>query len=195
MKIEIVAKRMAANYGYPPLEKMILGELPPSEFPAECITWTGAIQGKSDGQFRLRKQKERDYSGLPYFTMVPETPYGKLKVDKKTILAHRYLFQLLLKPDYEFRLRNECGNTLCGNLMHWECLKQETQPNAEVEIPEEFLSMEFSLADVEGLLDRALIYYEFSDWSDIEINPLLLDCPRELLIEALKKARKDHLLP
>lgn len=199
MKLEHYAKRLATKTGTPVLEKVILRKRPVTALPAKCMPWTGR---KTIREARIRVKMERDHFGRPYKMAVPEQPYGLITVEGKRLLVHRYILMLINRPNYEFTMRNECGNTLCCNPMHWTIVipRHSGLPSATEEVPhyDAFLAAlhaDWSQEDVNTRLDQALASYSLTNWEELITSALLLDCPHDMLKVALRAFRKPHLLP
>lgn len=194
MKLEHYAKRLAAKTGTPVLEDIILKKRPVTDLPAECMPWTGR---KSVPAPRTAIKIERDRGNQPYRAPVVQYPYGIIVVGGRRLYVHRYIYMLINEPRVEFRMENECGNTLCCNMMHWTIKVEEAQ---EVEVPhldafEAALTADWKMGDVNALLDQALSSYRLTSWEDVIANVLLEDCPHDMLVQALQEFRKPELLP
>lgn len=183
MKLETYARRLAEKTNTPILEQILLGRAPFSDLPHTCMPWTGRTAGPKERRVKVRVMQNGP-------VQVEEKPYGVLVVEGKRIPAHRYIFMLMHRPQYEFRMRNDCGNTLCCNPMHWTVFGEpanEPEPCFEEE--------PWTQSDVNALLDQALATRQLNSWQDVTQCLLLLDCPHEMLVQALKEFRKTELLP
>lgn len=188
MKLETYYRRLAEKCGTPILEQILLGKEPVSALPETCMPWTGRKMRGSKG---TRRVTVRSYDKRPYQDVRRDAEYGSINVDGKRLPVHRYLYMLLFKPQTEFRMRNECGNTLCLNMMHWTVLTEEKVEDEFHYDPDE----PWTQGDVDTLLDQALAVNSFRRWEDVIVNPLLMDCPHDMLCVALQEARKPELLP
>lgn len=193
MKLEHYARRLAQKTGTPVLEDIILGKRPFTDLPHTCMPWTGR---KTANGLQMRVKQERDYNRRAYRAIIPDKPYGVIVVEGRRLSVHRYIFMLLIKPKYDFTLQNECGNTLCCNIVHWTT-RGEPGP-ASGEVPEGFYydpDEPWKQCEVNDLLDQALGKYTFTSWHELIETPLLEDCPHDMLVTGLTKFRKKNLLP
>lgn len=190
MKFEKVIRRLAEKAGCPQLEQVILGELPISVLPETCLPWRG-----NHTRVGLRVKKERGSGNLAYPTMVHDQGYGVIKIGGKKTPVHRYIFQLIYRPKFEYTMRKQCGTPLCCNPLHWTIRPIGEEPQ-KADIPEPVMELEpWSQAEVNDLLDQAFVSYDLSSWEEIISNPLMLDCPHDMIKVALKSFRKEGLLP
>jgi hypothetical protein len=63
MKLETLAKRLAAKTNTPELEKVVLGQADITTLSMECMLWTGAAQGVSprpQGKIRRDRSNHRE---------------------------------------------------------------------------------------------------------------------------------------
>ncbi|KIX16300.1 hypothetical protein [Paracoccus sp. 228] len=192
MKLEHYARRLAQKTGTPVLEDIILGKKSLKDLPETCMPWTGR---KTAAEPRIRVKKLRDYNGRPYMQRSLDRPYGIITVEGRRLSVHRYVFMLLIKPNYAFTLWNQCGNTLCCNPSHWTIHGEIETPE---DLPEGFYydpDEPWTQREVNDLLDQALAKYIFYSWQELIENPLLEDCPHDMLMEGLTEFRRRELLP
>lgn len=196
MKLEHYARRLAQKTGTPILEDIILEKKRVNDLPHNCMPWSGARTFSSS--HRLRTKVVRDYDRRPYKHPVVETPYGLIVVEGRRLLVHRYIFMLVMKSPAEFNMRNECGNTLCCNLLHWSVRgmsillpAREAEPIGDFNYDDE----PWTQKDVNWLLDQALSNYTPTTWEELIGLDLMQDCPHEMVVRALQYDRKLDLLP
>lgn len=180
MKLETLAKRLAEKTNTPALEAFILGKRSPSEIKNDCMIWTGksTLAG-------IRTVVDRDCQNIPVRYRTIRRAMGQIQVDGKAEYVHRLVFKLITKPDFEFTMRNICGNSLCCNPKHWEVSSQI--PQVEID------TAEWTLEEAEETVEAMLARYEITCWDDVITNPLMQDIPPELIRQALLNLNKDHL--
>jgi hypothetical protein len=180
MKIEILAKRLAEKTNTPALFDFIMGTRSYKELPLDCMLWTGrkTISGRSRKMFR-------DNQNIPVFCTAHRRPMGQIQVNKSTEYVHRLIYKILIRPSFEFRMENRCGNPLCVNPKHWEIYNG---------IPEvDYGSPDWSPEEVQEAVDGMLSRYQVLSWDDVIANPLTMDCPHDMLRECLTKMNREHL--
>ncbi|MCG7629049.1 hypothetical protein MHM88_14655 [Epibacterium sp. MM17-32] len=194
MKLETLAKRLAEKTNTPILEQVVLGEAPITELPTECMTWTGAKLGAAPRKGPRVSREARD--GLT-IAQVQDQPYGIIRWQKKTISVRRLLFQLINKPDYEFRMRCDCNVPLCVNPLHYtveDITPEDVDQDGHTLEDITFDGDEgWELGEVEELVEILLTENEPSSWEEVVDHPLMEDVPPELLREVLVKLNKEHL--
>ena len=182
MRFELLVKRVASKVGVPVLEDVLCKRRPLSDLPIECIPWPGANTG-----FKMIRAK--GYVGYSSFIK----PYALIGVKGKKEYLHRWMFQTLLGLEGDFRLENQCGNTLCINPLHWKLHEREIEqelPEFEYD-PDE----EWTQPVVNALFDQAVASYSMTCWDDVKNNILLLDCPEPMLLAAIQDFRRSDLMP
>jgi len=180
MKIETLAKRIADKTRTPALEDFILGKRPITELPHDCMIWTGK---KTLGG--IRTVMDRDVLNIPVHYRTIRRSMGQIQINGKAEYVHRLVFKLLTKPDFEFHMRNICGNSLCCNPKHWDV----SSPMPEVQ----FDNSEWTPEEAEETVEAMLARYEITSWDDVTANPLMQDIPPALIRQALIKLNKEHL--
>lgn len=180
MRIELLAKRLAEKTNTPQIADFVLGRKSVTELPNDCMIWTGkkTLAG-------LTIKPDRDTKNIPILYRTSRRPMGQMQVDGRTEYVHRLVFKLLAKPDYEFHMRNICGNSLCVNPKHWDV----SSPRPDVV----FESNEWTQDEVEETVDAMLSRYEITSWQDVIDNPLMQDIPHDQIREVLVKINKEHL--
>lgn len=185
MRFELFAQRLAERCDTPELAPVLLGEASPETLPTSCMIWTGARRGG------LEKPRIRSLRRTP--TMVRDHPYGVVRWKGKEVRVHRLIFQLITRPDYEYRLSSRCGVALCVNPLHWEVHRIDQRVGG-ASFQEPDFDEDWTLKDVEQLLEIAFTHHDLRTREDVLNCPTLLDVPRDLLDEGLKLIRKDHML-
>jgi hypothetical protein len=180
MRIDILATRLAEKSNTPQLADFVLGRKPINELPNDCMIWTGK---KTTAGLTIKKG--RDCLNIPVAYRAIRKPLGQIQVSGKTEYVHRLVYKLLLKPDYEFYMRNICGNSLCCNPKHWDVSSNQ--------LDVVFDTAEWTLEEVEEAIEAMLSRYDVYRWSDVESNPLMQDIPHHLIKECLIKINKEHL--
>lgn len=188
MKLETLARRIAQKTDTPELEKLLLEG---GDIPTKCMPWTGATIRPAGGDFRLKMG--RDYNNVAVPAMVMDRPYGKIRWQGKIMMVHRLVFQLIIKPDFEYYMRDQCGNSLCVNPMHWEIIPLSSNPPAPP--PPEVIEETWTEQEVEEMLDYLLFKNEVKSWDDIISHEAMEGAPPEMLEAQLAKWWKAHLLP
>lgn len=194
MKLETLAKRLAAKTNTPILEKVVLGQAPISDLPSECMIWTGAaLYAKKRAKPRtLRSPRD----GLRMDMIEDERPVGIIRHGKtekgnpKTISVHRLIFTLAMNPQFEFRMWNDCGQPCCVNPMHFE-VQETTSTVPEPPAPE--VNTDWTEDDLEELLEFILAEQDPRSWEDIIGNPDLEGAPEFMVRDVLKRMNKEHL--
>ena len=194
MKLETLAKRLAAKTNTPELEKVVLGQADITTLPMDCMLWTGAAQGVSSG---LRTTVRRDRQSGMELTQVRDRPYGIIRWQGKTISVHRLIFQLVMKPDYEFRMWSNCGVPLCCNPLHYQVERVEREilePDQTIIIGPEDTDT-WTEEEVEEILEGMLDGYDLTNWGDVINNPMIAgeDIPHGLFRQVLCNMNKEHL--
>lgn len=196
MRFELLAKRLAEKTNTPILEQVLLGEGDLKDLPAECMTWTGATNHKIPKP-RVRMLRGSNNVGYPYVTTNRPTPI--IKWQGKRIGVHRLIFQLITKPDYEFTLRNICENPLCVNPFHWQVYPTEPkeEPEGEDLMPDFEIASDWTVEEIEEMLEVLLSDPNIRSWDDILQTPMMTEdgAPEDLVVEALQRLQRHHLLP
>lgn len=179
---------MADTTGTPVLEDIILGKAPMSNLPEGCMIWTGATHGGNGPRVKVVGKK----TGYPVISVVTDPLVGKMRWKGKYALVHRVVFELVAKPDYEFRMSTQCNVPCCVNPRHWEVTpvvkKHEFLPD---DIP--FDNGEWTLEEVEGFAEILLTEQYPKNWQDVISAPLMTEVPHDLLRQVLIKLNKKHL--
>ena len=115
MRIEILAARLAEKTNTPQLADFLLGKKPITELPNDCMIWTGKHTPAG-----VRTVMDRDVNNIPVRYRTVRRPMGQIQANGKSEYVHRLVFKLLTKPDFEFHMRNICGQSLCCNPKHWD---------------------------------------------------------------------------
>lgn len=178
MKIELLAKRIAQKTNTPVLEDILLGRGP--ELSNECMLWTG-----KKTQAVVRIAKDRNSQNIPVFYRSKGRAMGQIQVDGRIEYVHRLVFKILSKPDFEFIMRNICGNSLCCNPKHWDV----KTPMDEVVMDDG----DWTPEEVEETVDAMLNRYEVTCWADVAENPLMQDIPDRMIRDCLIALNKEHL--
>ena len=180
MKLERIAARIAQKTNTPALEDFLLGRRPVSALPQDCMLWTGkkTLSGFST-------TLDRDCLNLPVRYRTIRRSMGQIQVDGVTEYVHRLVFKILTKPDFEFHMRNICGNSLCANPKHWDVTS--TIPSVV------FDNSEWTLEEAQETVEAMLARYRITSWSDVSDNPLMQDIPDRLIRQALINLNKEHL--
>lgn len=188
MKLETLAKRLADKTNTPILEQVILGQAELTALPMECMLWTGAKLGTGP-RMRTNRHTQR---GL-LVERVVERPYGVISWQGKRTSVARLIFQLIQKPDYDFRMWNECDTPLCVNPFHYRIEKVEVEPpppeetfviGDDEDLPEE---------ELEELVEIMLTDYDPTCWDDVTKAEILEGIPLEPVRALLRRMNKEHL--
>lgn len=186
MRLEILAKRIAEKSNCPQLQPVLLGEQPVTDIPlGDCFEWTGAFTGGSQ-MFRLQRQ-----GWDARVTRTQKTP--TIQYEGKRWGVARLVYTLIFKPEDEFRLVNQCGNSRCINPHHWKPIEPKVDEEAEEAPPLPSMSMEWEPAEVEELLDILLLEENPQTWEDVISNPLMEGVPPPMLHEVLLEMRLERL--
>lgn len=180
MRIELLAKRLAEKTNTPQLADFVLGRKSVNELPNECMVWTGkrTVTG-------LTVKIQRDALNIPVSYRAVRKPLGQIQFAGKMEYVHRLVYRLLIKPDYEFHMRNICGNSLCCNPKHWDVSSNR---------PEVVFSFEeWKPEEVEEAVEAMLSRYDVLNWNDVVENPLMQDIPHQMIRDCLTRLRKEHL--
>ena len=193
MRLEILAKRLAEKAGCPELEDIVLGNRPVEDMPSTCLPWKGSHRKH---QPRYRRPRRRA-TGFVDAEFVVEPPSALIQHEGKRLQVHRLIFQLIAKPDYQFRMYQECNTPLCVNPMHWT-VKKLDDPTKPPPPPEEPLeppveNEDWTLAEAIEVLEIFFMTSDPRSWADIEAAEMLQDVPPMLLKEALRDMNKEHL--
>lgn len=180
MRIEILANRLAEKTNSPQLADFILGKKSITELPKDCMIWTGksTLAG-------VRTIMDRDSLNIPVRYRTIRRAMGQIQVNGRTEYVHRLVYKILTKPDYEFYMRNTCGNSLCVNPKHWDI----SSPIPDVEFDISAWTPEEAEEAIEAMLAR----YSITSWEDVIANPLMQDIPEQLIRETLIRLNKEHL--
>lgn len=194
MKLNTLAKRLAEKTGTPVLEQVILGEVPIEALPEECMIWSGT---RTIPERRRVNFLRRNHDGFLYPINRTESPYGTISYETQRWLAHRLIVKLVRNLQGDFTTESLCGQELCVNPTHWHAkavvpkVKEDTE-ELPPEPPE--MSDDWTVAEVNEVLETYLDHYNPRSWEDINSAPMLIDVPRGMLKEALLRFNKEHLL-
>lgn len=190
MKLETLAKRLADKTNTPELEHVILGDFDMSALPIHCMIWTGAKGGATPRKAPRVSRNSRD--GLRV-EQVEDRPYGIITWQGDRVSVHRLIFQLIQKPDYEFRMWCDCQSPLCVNPLHFTVepvVQKTTEPDDTIYIG---MDEEISDEEVEELVEITLTEGDPRHWGDVITYPLLEGIPPEAIRRALQKLNREHL--
>lgn len=194
MKLNTLAKRLAEKTATPILEQVILGEAPITALPSECMIWSGR---RTIPSRKRVNQLRRSPEGFLYPVNRVLIPYGVVKYQTKTWLVHRLITNLVQNIEGDFLMECLCERELCVNPLHWHAKPVKSKDPETDEItdlqPPEF-SDDWTVAEVNEVLETYLDRYTPRDWRDIEAAPMLMDVPRTMLREALIRFNKEHLI-
>ena len=195
MRIETLAKRLAQKTNTPVLEDVVLGKRPVQDLPMDHMMWTGAMDGKFDG-YKVRKALDRRGEGY-YLNMVRSYPIPIIRWQGAKIAVHRLIFQLINKPDYEFRMKNTCCVLGCVNPLHWTAeaiTRNEPEPDA---VPDFMMASDDAWTDeeVEEMLEILFTEQSPANWGDVMTAPLMEGAPEDKVQRVLAKLNRRHLLP
>jgi len=192
MKLSTLAKRLADKTNTPILEGILLGKAPKEDLPGGCMSWTGAYDG---GRSRLKLR--RTHLGEVYSEQYFDRPVPVIKFQGKKHQVRRLIFQLLFKPDYEYRLIPTCNGNLCVNPLHHSVQRigvPKNGPEAS-EIEEPIVSDEWHQADVDELLEFLFLEDAPTTFQEVLDHPFFEEGPPiEMVREGLQKMNKEHLL-
>lgn len=198
MKLATLAKRLAEKSNTPILEQVILGKAELSALPAECMVWTGSKQGQNKP--RVMKIRDRQNQVYPYMHMDKPQPIIRYQGRKHTV--SRLVFLLVVKPDFEFQLRQQCPTPLCVNPAHFEVKEldpnRRPRPKKQEDIPEfVYVPPESDGWGDDEVLSAIETYLDQGEaprcWEDLVKHPLLHGIPHDMLREQLIKLNKEHL--
>ena len=188
MRIETLAKRLAEKTNTPILEQVILDQADMRDLPMSCMPWMGAKLGT-----RPRMRTNRHTQKGLLVEHVSERPYGVISWQGNRISVSRLIFQLIQKPDYRFRMWNECETPLCVNPFHFRIEKIEE----EEQQPEEtfFIGEDEDIAEeeIEELVEILLTDYDPRSWQEVIEAEILEGIPHEPIRKMLIKMNKEHL--
>jgi hypothetical protein len=193
MRFETLVARLAEKTNTPILTQVLQGEKSIQDLPLECMLWTGTVEGSLD---KNRVRKFRDYNNISYARVSRDRPRPVIRWQKKKISVVRLLFQLVTKPDYEYRMLPLCGSPTCVNLRHWSASKIKSHQEFPEEIPEFETSSGWTIEEVEEQVENLLSWVTPASWE--EIHHLLIQedgAPEEMVKEVLEKLNRGHLLP
>lgn len=190
MKTETLFKRLAEKTATPLLEQVLTREASPLQLPATCMVWRGAMTSTGQG---IRAVKRRDADNLPYTRIVQTYPYAKINWQGQTHLVHRLILELLHEPDIPFRAQATCDTPGCVNPLHWKLVTiLEDEDDDELE---PIMTDDWTLEDVEELVEIMLTEQAPASWEDVSQSPILEGAPHEMIVEVLEKLNRRHLLP
>lgn len=190
MKIATLISRLAEKTNTPELIPVLQGDELLSFLPTECMLWTGAVL-PADRPFG---KKVRDRQNIPDQFKYIERKYGVIRWQGKMVSVQRLIFLLSMKPDFEFRMVNDCHISSCVNPLHFtiqELSKDEPEPDETITIGEE---EPWDPQDVEDLVEILLGEQEPKNWEDVIANPLMEDIPHHMIRDELRNQKKEHLL-
>lgn len=110
--------------------------------------------------------------------------------------VHRLIYQLIAKPDHEFRMTQICGgDPLCVNPLHWSVKKVEPKyEDKEEGGPPVFQpDADWTDAEIDELLETLFVLRNPLTWSDVIEDVLMTDAPAEMVRQGLLRMSKDHL--
>ena len=176
MKIETLAKRIGDKTNCPELAQALLGNLSYMDLPSGCIVWTGGVSNpKHISRMRLSRTRSKKVD----VRVVHEPSRAFIVYDGRRQYVQRLVFELLVKPDVEFRLTNNCGNTLCVSPTHWSPRLKEVAIPVD-EIPDSV----FDLSDEEAntLIEMMLAHdIRPRNWSEVLAHPYMEDVPEHMI--------------
>lgn len=142
----------------------------------------------------------RDGKGYLSFQMVNRPLYATIKYQGNKFLVQRLIYQLIAKPDFEYRMTRLCPNELCVNPMHWEVnpiLNREMAPKIEFSPMEEdeFPGMDWTQEDTEEMVDAILGDDPPPTCWDEVINHIdLMGAPEDWVRGALIRFNREDLM-
>jgi hypothetical protein len=194
MKLSTLIKRLAEKTDTPILEQVLLGEKGIEELPQTCILWTGSCGNKG----RTRVKLKRD--SMNRTQMVTEKEYQDVRVmfQGQRIRVPRLIFQLMFKPNYEYRLYRVCGGEdTCVNPLHWKMKrveKEDTSLPPEPEIEPVMMGLEWTQEEVDEILELIFDQSVPRSFEELMQHDFLEDSPPEEMIRiGLQKMNKDYL--
>lgn len=174
MRLETLLKRIGAKTNTPS-DQLYKTEA--------CMVWTG-----NHIRAGLKPKMVRDANYAPSLTPVMIRSSALMNYEGKQWYVPRLLHALELGHT-NFKLTQLCSTTLCVNPQHWGVRLTTPEPPP---LPEPF-DEGWTLQEACDLLDSYLLRNPAPPL-DPE-HDLLVDIPRDLLIEALKLFNKEHMLP
>lgn len=191
MKLSTLARRLAEKTGTPILEKVVLGEEPIEALPSDCMPWEGAVDGIRDPRLALR----RTYSGEVYSEKRLDRPSPVIKFQGKKLRVVRLIFQLIQKPDYEYRLIRTCeDHPRCVNPLHYSVQRIGT-PEQGPEVEEPTISSDWLQIDVDELLEFLFLEASPTSLEEVMAHPFMEEGPPiEMVRDGLINMNKEHLL-
>jgi hypothetical protein len=190
MKIETLAKRIGDKTNCPELEQALLGNISYMDLPSGCIVWTGGVSNpKNVSRIKLC----RTHTKSVVTRVIYEPPRAHIIYEGRRQYVQRLVFELLVKPEVEFRLINNCGNTLCVSPTHWSPrLKEVAVPIHEIPDSVFDLTDEEANTLIEMMLGHDIVP---RNWSEVLAHPYMEDVPEHMIQTMLRDKNKPHLLP
>jgi len=200
MKLEILAKRLSQKTDTPILEAAVLGRAEKSELPEDCIIWQGAHTGKPGPRLRMK----RGYDNLPWITSVRDRPRAVINFKGKRHTVQRLLFDLLIAPDFPYKLENTCGEPLCVNPVHYvaKAVHNGNMRHSEPKgpnVPSNDLGPVYvneepwTIDEISELVEIALTEHSITCWQSLIELELLTGAPHDLIDKYLRSIGKHHL--
>ena len=187
MKLEILAKRIAQKTNTPELEGVLLRGEP---VPTGCMIWTGA---RNISGIRSDLRMKRGYDGIKQAQHAHEKSQGTIQHEGVRTAVHRLIFQIMEKPNYEYRMKSLCERECCVNPLHWGVIRLG-EPQYDIpEMPEFDFNDPWTDEEVVEHIELLLGGYTPSSWADLIAQPLMEEVPHDMLKEQLIKMRKAHL--
>ncbi len=198
MKVETVAKRLAEKTETPILEHVILGKVCLEALPAQCMIWKGATRVPKDRPYPTKRRYFQARTGIREEYWYIQKPVPIIQFQKERHAVHRLIFQLIVKPTYEFVLRRVCGNSLCVNPTHYSV--DRIEPSAPPLNPEPVeggpaaCDDDWTLQEASEMVEIYLAHgHQPRSFEEASVHNLLVDVPNDLLRQAFLLAGKKHL--
>lgn len=160
------------------------------QLPDSCLIWPTTRD--PNPRPMLKKIRDRDYR--PYMAPVLVHPLAKITINKETHYVHRLIHQLMNPDVSPFRATQVCSTTFCVHPGHWVFRPTGHEPPPEAMpsyLPPE--EQPWTPQDAMDLLDIYLLDHPYPPL--LREHNLLIDIPDDLLFDALRKIRKEHLIP
>lgn len=162
--------------------------------PEACWLWTGA---RTVAGPRMQKMRRRS-DNTPFFQHVVTRSFGLVRVDAKRVPVHKVIYEWANQSNRDkptnYRLYNECRNTLCCNPEHWrvhdsdaEQAKKIAEANANQD------PMALVKQDCAELLEALLAVNQPRNFADVQDHPYMVDFQPAVIKEVLCAIGKSHL--
>lgn len=154
----------------------------------QCWPWTGASTKAG-----TRRQLMRNAAFEPRYVHTYVNAYGLVKSKGKRFPVHKIVFQWAtqnIPKSGNFRLRNNCGNTLCCNYHHWTMVDPNPPQAGGVQTSAPSAALR---QDCHELLDSLLATTTPRTFKDVQNHPYMVDFSPELIKEVLCDIGKEHL--